>query len=399
MKFLSSVTDAINEAHNAPETTIGYPNRFVTATPLTPGVNFSAAYSFAAADDLVSYHNWKHQSQRYCRDSNEIVAQLEYYFTVMHGQQLRALFFNSGMSAIAAVLNVFLGPGMTVWVPREVYRKARDLVKVAQTKTTGLTVVEYGSIDEISADGVEHGLIWAESPSNPHLRLTDYTRLGAIKQANPGIVVALDLTFSGLLNYDLGPETHDIIIHSCTKYANGHNDVLAGVVLAKPEHYSAIWDRRSYGGGMLDPMSAFLLFRSLRTYDLRLERQLRNTGEILAYLERHPRVTRIFYPGAYANTDQEAIMKRHHRHGGSVVSFLVDNQPEAILEKVSELRATKMAPSFGSVDTLFEVPSIMSHYGKDDAYFKAIGLERNLVRYSIGCEPVNRLVADLDALL
>ena len=396
----NSVTDAINLAHSTPETTFGAPrNSPVRSRPLVPSINYSAAYSFANGDDLASYHNSKYEGQRYCRDSNEIVQQFERYIETTHGDLFKAVAFNSGMSAIAAVLESMVEKNWQIWIPREVYRKARELVFKLVGKIEGVTISEYDTISEITPQASTPTLIWVETPSNPHLRIADYGRLAALKQQSENVHIAVDLTFAGLLNFSFEYEYLDAIIHSCTKYVGGHNDVVAGVALVKKDLFPSVWDRRSFAGGILDPTSTYLLIRSLRTYDIRIKAQLQNTEKVLDFLASHGEVTKVYYPGAFENEDQKTIFDRHHTHGGAVVSFVINKDPDDLMACVGLLLSTKMAPNFGSIDTQIEVPAIMSHFGKPEEYFEAIGLERNLVRYSVGCEPIDNIIGDLKTLL
>ncbi len=395
-----SVTSAINQAHLTTETTFGYPHNWGTDSfPLTPSVNFSAAYSFRSEDSLLAYHESKHSRQRYCRDSNEIVLQIESYFEIMHGNALRALLFSSGMSAVSAALDTFTCTHQKVYLQSEVYRKVRDYAEKILRRITGVTVRTFSDLDDLDGQDLDNALIWVEAPSNPHLRIHDYQRLADIKAASDRVIVVIDNTFCGLLNYRYPEGSYDALIHSCTKYVGGHNDVIAGLALLDPRHYAAVWDRRSFAGGMLDPMTAYLLSRSLRTYDLRIERQVGTAEAVLAHLETQPEVHRLFYPGRFENADQAALFAAYHDHGGAVISFVTGIDRHAMMQRIGRMVSTKMAPSFGSVDSLIEVPSVMSHHGKSEGQLAAIGLEPNLVRLSIGCEPLETILSDLDILL
>lgn len=396
----NSVTDAINSAHATPETTFGAPrNSPMRSRPLVPSINYSAAYSFSNGDDLAAYHNSKYEGQRYCRDSNEIVQQFERYIETAHGDKFKAVAFNSGMSAIAAVLESMVEKDWQIWIPREVYRKARELVFKLVGKIEGVTISEYETVSEITLKESVPTLVWVETPSNPHLRIADYNKLAALKKQSQNVHIVVDLTFAGLLNFSFEYEYLDAIIHSCTKYVGGHNDVVAGVALVKEKHFPSVWDRRSFAGGILDPTSTYLLIRSLRTYDIRIKAQLENAAKVLDFLDSHREVTKIYYPGAFENQDQKPIFDSYHKHGGAVASFVINKDPDDLMACVGLLLSTKMAPNFGSIDTQIEVPAIMSHFGKPEEYFREIGLERNLVRYSVGCEPIDNIIGDLKTLL
>lgn len=302
------------------------------------------AYPSAAA--LDEYHAAPRKGHRYGRDSSPEVAEAEQAIEAYH-PGYEAVLFSSGMAAIAAVLDVF----GSVVLPDECYRKMLPLAG-----------------DRARPDGA---VVWAESPSNPHLRLADYEKLE--QESRP---VAIDLTLAGLGNFK---GDCDIIVHSLTKYACGHNDFLAGVVLAKEETANLIWQRRSMAGGIPDPITAWLLMRSLKTYDLRMERHIENTLQVLAWLRRH--VEHVFYPPE----------SRWHVHGGAVVSFRVPGgDPVELTDRIGSARTIRMAPSFGAVDTMAEVPATMS---------RAPGVEPDLIRLSVGIEPVGRIIEDLERII
>jgi cystathionine gamma-synthase len=286
------------------------------------------------------------------------------------------LLFGSGMSACTAALDAMMDAGRTLYVPHEHYRKLKDL---AGTRWAGYR--EYSDLSEI--DTTLPSLVWVESPSNPHLWVADYERLETFRGRDIRLVA--DFTLSGLNNYT-GPDVFDVEVHSCAKYIGGHNDLMAGVALVKPEWYEPFWDVRSFAGGILDPRSATLLSRSLKTYELRIGRQVENTQEIVAWL--NSRVARIYYPRS-----------RFHRHGGAVVSFLGCGDPIELTDRAALLKTIKMAPNFGSVDSLVEVCSTMSHFGKSPEELRASGIEPDLIRLSVGIEPVGQIIADLETLL
>ncbi|ROO32508.1 hypothetical protein SAHL_04935 [Salinisphaera orenii YIM 95161] len=223
--------------------------------------------------------------------------------------------------------------------------------------------------------------------------------LEAIRSQFPNAVIIYDNTFQGLVNDKGQAEFADIIVGSCTKYIGGHNDLLAGYVsCADSEIYQKIWSARSSFGGILDNLSAYLLFRSLRTYDIRIAKGLENCLQVINFLEKSSAVVDIYYPGRNANRDQAELLERTQFHGGSVVTFRVEESVQ-LEDKFNRLNSTKMAPSFGSVDTLIEIPAYMSHWGKTLEELQELGLDFRTVRLSVGNEPVSYILDDLRILL
>ncbi|MGM0554445.1 MAG: PLP-dependent transferase [Pseudomonadota bacterium] len=393
-----SVSEAINEAHLSGKSTIGKPDAIdLPGSPLTPSINFSSAYSFEGLEPLGRYHDDKHNSVRYGRDSSLLVLQLEQYFAALFGG-LPGCLFNSGMAAVTAALNAVISGQSRLFLLGGLYRKTMALARFWQERF-GLTVhycADEQSCLEAMAGDRSTDILLVESPGNPLLRLVDLEKL---HQEAPNAVIIQDATLQGLLNDRSGYAGADMVVMSCTKYIGGHNDLLGGLVTCVNEDwFGSIWSERSTRGGILDNMSAYLLMRSLRTYDIRMERSLENTERVLALLSAMPGVEQIHYPGRYANDDQECLAGRTLWHGGALVAFEVTD-PLAVEERLGQLHSTKMAPSFGSVDSLIEMPASMSHWGQSPEALAELGIHRGLVRFSVGNEPFQYLENDLRMLL
>lgn len=392
----SSVTRILNDLHDTSRGSVGSPQDIpVHGWPLAPSVNFSSAYAFTSIDDLGVYHEDKYHSVRYGRDSSVMVRQLEGYFSALF-HDAPALLFDSGMSAISAAFGAVIDGKSRVCTVGTQYRKTYAILKDL-SKRFGITYIQYSSEDELihSEKNSANLVIVVESPAHPFLRLTD---LSGIRSCFPSACMVLDISFQGLLNDNGTNKSADIIVSSCTKYIGGHNDLLGGVVACNNPHlYPDLWDQRSMNGGIMDNISAYLLFRSLRTYDVRMNKSLENTVKVLEYLKNNKLISRIFYPGQFENIDQETLFQKQHTHGGAVITFEID--PAIPIEtNIENLHSTKMAPSFGSVDTLIEIPLYMSHWHDQEHARTELGLTRSIVRLSIGNEPLEAITADLDRL-
>lgn len=394
---MDSVSAVLNESHLSTNSTLGAPgNVEVYGQALTPSVNFSTAYAFQSIEDLGHYHESKFNSVRYARDSSVLVKQMEGYFELMHSGS-PALLFNSGMAAVSACLNVVARADTVVVTSGEFYRKSLSII-TALVARWGLRHEHVSSMPDFQLAGVtdERLLFFVESPSNPFLRLTD---VNEIKAYHPGSTVVLDTTLQGLLNSKNGFAGADLLISSCTKYIGGHNDVLGGLVVARDERrFPALWEERSMRGGIMENLSAYLLLRSLRTYDIRIEKTLANLEQVLDFLGASERVESIYYPGRYSNADQRDLVSQELRHGGGLVTFKVTSDTD-LIRNVRTLCSTKMAPSFGSVDSLVELPMYMSHWGKCAEELESMGLDKYTVRFSVGNEPVEYILGDLGRLL
>lgn len=392
---MNSVTQAINEAHLSTNSTLGKCTEIeVYGEPLNPSINYSSAYAFKSIEELGAYHENKFDSVRYTRDSSLIVRQLEHYFGLMHGQH-PALMFNSGMSAISACFSALVTSKSRIVTFGSFYRKSLSIFQSYQKKF-GVEYINVKRLDEVDGLNSADTLVLIESPSNPFLELVD---LQAVRGALPDAKIILDTTFQGLLNSKSGYDGADIVLASCTKYIGGHNDLLAGYVVCQNQSlYSKVWDERSMRGGIIDNQSAYLLLRSLRTYDLRLNKTLENMSRVLEFLDNSPVVENIYYPGQYENSAQSLLFESEHYHGAGVVTFRASGNVR-LKQNLETLCSTKMAPSFGSVDSLVEIPMYMSHWGKSLEEVKKLGLDERTVRFSVGNEPIDYILNDLVRLL
>lgn len=394
---MKSVTRIINEAHLNNASTLGAPKEIdIYGEPLTPSINFSTAYAFKSIQDLGAYHEDKYDSVRYSRDSSVLVRQLEHYFELMHSGH-KVLLFNSGMAAISACLNVAVDGGSVIISFGSFYRKSLSIFEQIKMKY-GVAYEIYDSVEKCEPREFagKNVVIYLESPSNPFLKLIDVEEVRALF---PKATIILDITLQGLLNSKSQMRHADLVVSSCTKYIGGHNDILGGFVACmNDEFFTVLWEERSMRGGIIDNFGAYLLLRSLRTYDLRMQKTLENVESILEFLGKHHGIVEVYYPGRFSNRFDRELFEREHYHGGGVITF----KAKANVDLVNNLRSlcsTKMAPSFGSVDTLVEIPMFMSHWGKSRAAVERLGLDAHTVRLSVGNEPAEFILDDISRLL
>jgi cystathionine gamma-synthase len=281
------------------------------------------------------------------------------------------------------------------------YRRTRQFVSSVLARfQVASTLVEPGDYAALESAIVpkKTRLILSESPTNPYLRVADLTRLAAIRDRHPGVRILIDSTFATPINprpLELGA---DLVIHSCTKYLGGHNDLLAGAVCGKAGILSALRDFRGVLGGILDPQSAYGLIRGMKTLALRVQRQNENGLGIARWLETHPRVERVYYPGLESHPDYSLARSQMLGFGG-VVSFLVKGGLDEASRMIDACRLATLAPSLGGVETLIEQPALMSFYELTTEERLAIGIRDNLIRLSLGIEDAEDLIADLDQAL
>ena len=389
------MTRILNELHLSNNSTLGNDTTItIHGQPLNPSINFSSAYAFPTIEDLGSYHEDKFNSIRYTRDSSLIVRQLERYFTALHNNY-PALLFNSGMGSISACLHANVTLETEIVTIGSFYRKSLSIIE-RLVKNFSVNYVNYDNVNDIQFNSASNIVVLLESPSNPFLRLVSPRN---IREKLPNAKIVLDITFQGLLNTRDDYHAVDYIVGSCTKYIGGHNDIVAGYLcICGNNSFEDVWNERSMCGGIVDNISAYLLFRSLRTYDLRISKTLENIEMALSFLDDHKLTKALYYPGRYSNDDQREVAQETIKHGGGVLTFEVDSSID-LKTNLSKLRSTKMAPSFGSVDSLIEIPAYMSHWGKTKDQLRELGLNEHIVRMSIGNEPWEFIENDLKILM
>ncbi len=403
MKKFNTVTDFINLAHFENNSTLG--NNLIgqrLGSGLTPDVNFSSAYAFNTFNDLANYHSDKLNNHRYSRDSSEITSQVEYYFELMHNNS-PCFLFNSGMSAVMASFSVLIEDVDHILTFGIYYRKTKSIIdSLARTNNKKvINLKSYKELKDKKFDNKEKILFLVENPSNPFMTLID---LKDLRQNFPNSKIIIDFSLAGLLNHN-NLDLADIALTSCTKYIGGHNDFLAGLVIVNNKKYEMnIWQYRSMAGSLCDPLSTYLLLRSLRTYDIRIKKMLANINKTISKIRTNNNINTIFYPGEDFNSEEKNIYSQTLLHGGSVITFEVDENLN-LIKNMENLRSIKMAPTFGSVDSLIEIPLYMSRGKKFDPtndlgnLLDNLIMSKNLVRLSIGCEDWKFISEDLDILL
>jgi cystathionine gamma-synthase len=310
-----------------------------------------------------------------------------------------ALLFSTGMCAITTAFLAMLGQGSHLVITGDGYRRTRQFCRTL-LRRLGIeyTLVQTGddrAMDEAIRPNTR--LIFSESPTNPHLRVIDLEKLVAIGRKHQ-VKLIIDSTFATPYNQRPIEFGVDLVIHSATKYLGGHNDLMAGVVVGSRGLVSAVRDVQAMLGGIADPHSAYLLLRGLKTLGLRVRKQNENGMAIAHFLEGHPRVRRVHYPGLSSHPDYKIACEQMKGFGG-VVSFEIDGDLKATSTFLDALRIPYIAPSLGGVETLIEQPALMSYYEMTPEDRAAMGITDELVRLSLGVEDAEDLIADLDQAL
>lgn len=317
-----------------------------------------------------------------------------------HGLETPAagLFCSSGMSAIATVFLGVCGAGEGVLTQADLYGGTTGLLEQLEKRGIGLTTCDLRDADAVEAalrsdPGIR--IVYVETPSNPTLRVTDLAQLAELAHAYGALLVA-DNTFATPFVQRPLSFGADIVVHSTTKYLNGHGTGIAGAVVCRDpefmaEHLVPVY--RLYGTNG-SPWEAWLVLNGLKTLGLRMERHSENALSVARYLEDHAAVTRVNYPGLAGHPDEATVRKQMSLHGG-MLSFELAGGTDAGMSFMNRIRFCTLTPTLGDVDTLVLHPASMSHRGVDPAVRAAHGITDGLIRLSVGVESVGDIVADL----
>lgn len=310
--------------------------------------------------------------------------------------------FSSGMAAIGSLVDL-LGAGSHVVCMDDLYGGTHRLLTQVRRPSQNLSI-SYVDLTNTArlAEAVrpDTALVWVETPTNPTLKVVDLARVAAISRAaNPNVILGVDNTFASPVNQRPLEHGFDVVMHSATKYLGGHSDVLAGILVTnKPALAERIRFVQKSLGAVLGPFDSYLLLRGIKTLAVRVERHNASAMRIARFLEQHPRVERVIYPGLESHPQHAIAAKQMDGFGGMITIFLKGGLPEArrMLERV---RVFALAESLGGVESLIEHPAIMTHASISAEQRAALGISDTLVRLSVGIEDADDLIADLEHAL
>jgi len=284
-------------------------------------------------------------------------------------------------------------------VTSDCYRRTRQFFRQHLSKL-GAEVSVIEPADTIALkDAIRDGttLFFTESPTNPYLRVIDLPEAARIAHER-GVKVMVDATFASPLNHAPLGDGADLVIHSATKYLGGHNDLLAGVVAGPAAEIAPIREAAGVLGGVLDPHAAWLLLRGMKTLALRIERHNATGLRVARWLEEQPKLRRVWYPGLESHPDY-AVATRLMQGFGGVVSFELETDLAGAIRFTDACRLPYIAPSLGGVESLVEMPVLMSYWDVERAERMKMGISDSLVRLACGIEDLEDLLADLGRAL
>lgn len=364
------------------------------ANAITEPIVQTATYTFADTAEIADLFEGRIEREEYGRYGNPTQRVAERKLAELEGTE-EGLLFSSGMAAITTTLFALLSKGAHVVVTDDAYRRTRQFLhQVLRRYGVDVTTVPAGDYERMEeAVRPTTRLIFSESPTNPYNRILDLERVVAIARRHR-IKTAIDSTFATPINQRPAEFGIDLVFHSATKYLGGHNDLLAGVVLGSAELIRGIREMQGITGAVPDPFSAYLLIRGVKTLALRVVRQNQSAERLASFLAAHPKVERVHYPSLPTHPEHE-IAKRQMSGFGGVVSFEVHGDLASASRLVDACQIPRIAPSLGGVESLIEQPALMSFYELTTEERLQVGIKDTLVRYAVGIEDADDLIADL----
>ena len=380
------------------EGTPGFATRAIHAgqepDPATGAVVVPIYQTSTFAQDAVG----KHRGYEYSRTGNPTRAALEQCIAALEGGA-HGLAFASGMAAEATVMQL-LKPGDHTLAVDDLYGGSYRLFRHV-LEPMGLT---FSFVDGSNLTAVEKAMtdrtrmVWVESPTNPLLKLVDINAVSKLAHARQALLVADNTFMSPYFQRPLSLGA-DIVVHSATKYLGGHSDVIGGtLVVNRDDLFERLAFLQNAVGGVPGPMDAWLVLRGLKTLAIRMREHDRNARLVAAFLSEHPKVARVFYPGLPKNPQRELAQRQMSGFGG-MISFEVKGGLEPARRVVERTQLFTLAESLGGVESLIELPAVMTHASIPTETRRAHGVADGLVRLSVGIEDVADLISDLDRAL
>jgi cystathionine gamma-synthase len=367
----------------------------VTQVPVVHSVSFG----YKDVDEWLQVALGQKPGHIYGRNSNPTVHVFEEKVRQLEGAAA-ATSASTGMGIISSTLFTLLSPGDRVVSVKDTYGGTNkifmEFLPRFQVDVVLCDTTDHAAIESEVAKGCQ--VLYLESPTNPTVKVVDLARLAQAGH-KAGAIVIVDNTFATPINQNPLSLGADLVLHSATKFLGGHADALGGVICGEKELVDPIYHYREINGATLHPMAAYLLLRGLKTLHLRIRQQNESALKIAQFLESHPAIGRVYYPGLASN-EGHRVARQQMRGFGGVLSFILkENTFEAVRQFLPRLRYAHAAANLGAVETVVGPPATTSHVECTRKERAAMGIPESLIRYSTGIEDTEDLIGDLQQAL
>ncbi|MEZ4332448.1 MAG: aminotransferase class I/II-fold pyridoxal phosphate-dependent enzyme [Myxococcota bacterium] len=368
------------------------------ANAITTPIYQTSTFWFRNSKEVTDYQEGKSQREEYGRYGNPTWRAVERKVSALEGGE-ESVLFASGMCAATTTFMALLPEGSHLIVTSDCYRRTRQFINQFLSRMgVETTVIEPGSLAAFEAAlRPNTALFFTESPTNPYLRVIDVPAFTEVAHAR-GVKVIIDSTFATPVNHRPLEDGADLVLHSATKYLGGHNDLLAGTLTGPKAIVEPVRKALGVLGGIIDSHAAWLLLRGIKTLDIRMERHNANGMAIARYLEAHPKIKHVWYPGLASHPDHGIAIRQMKGFGG-VVTFEIDTDLAGAMRFIDATTIPYQAPSLGGVESLIELPVTMSFWDVPKPKRLELGITDSLVRFAAGIENAADLLADLEQAL
>lgn len=373
-------------------------DRLRYADSITTPIVQTSTYAFKDSQEIEAYTKHGKSRFEYGRYGNPTEQVAERRLAELVGAEACVL-FGSGMSAIITTILAFVRSQDHIVITDDAYKKTLEFCSsYLQRFGVDCSIVPFGDYEALDkAVRPNTRFIFSESPTNPYLNIFDLDRLREIARKHH-VLTMIDATFSTPYNQRSLEFGVDLELHSCTKYLAGHNDILAGAVLGRKELVDEIRALHKAIGGVIDPHCCYLLLRGMKTFALRMAAHNATGMAVARFLETHPQVQRVYYPGLESHP-HHAIAKAQMTGFGGVVTFDIKGNLNSAKRFLDALKLCYIAPSLGGVETLITHPAIVSYYDCSRKKRYELGITDTLIRLAVGIEDPKDIMRDLDQAL
>ena len=373
--------------------------RMKPGNAITDAIFCASTYTFDNTDSIIRYIEENQVREEYGRYGNPGEKTAEAKLAAIEGGEA-AVLYSCGMAAFVGLLMAKVSSGDNVVFFDECYHRSREFCGKhlarfgVETKT--VKTGDYEAMEKAIDSNTK--MLISESPTNPHLSCVDLAKFTEIGKKH-GVETLIDATLA--TPYNLRPLEYgvDYVLHSATKYLAGHNDLLAGAIIGSEEKLADVRQLRGVMGGINAPHNCYLLLRGLKTFSLRMERHNANGMAIAQFLEDHPMVEKVYYPGLPSHPYHEIAKATMRGYGGLVTFNVKDADWRKTANVVDNAKIFKIAPSLGGVESLIEQPLVMSYYQQTPENRAKFGIYDNMIRIACGIEDTEDLIADLKQAL
>ena len=358
----------------------------------------TSTFTFRNCEQIKLYTSKRLPRYEYGRYGTPTQTAVEHKLRQLEGAE-DCLLFDSGMGAVTSALLALLNRGDHIVLTDDVYNQTLRFCTMHLPRfgieCTVVKMGDYGALEQAIRRNTK--IIYSESPTNPYLNIVDLERMRKIRKRYKGLMI-IDSTFATPLYQRPLEWGMDMVIHSATKYLGGHNDLLAGALLGSKALVDQVREYQKASGSVIDPHCCYLLLRGLKTFPLRTDWCTRSAQKVAEFLESHPEIRRVFYPGLPSHP-HHAIAKAQMTGFGGVVSFWVRGNLPKVQKFLDALKLVYIGPSLGGVESLITHPAMVSYYRITRKARYALGITDQLCRLALGVEDPDDIIADLDQAL